>query len=59
MAKLRLYKVIRYYDAPAEVLIIADSKMRAKELSNKKYGANEGQKAVRVSFEKERVLHLN
>lgn len=59
MAKLKLYKVNRFYSVPAEVLVIAESKSHAKELSNRKYGANDGQIVKKVKFEKPRVLHLN
>lgn len=59
MAKNRLYMITRPYAFPAEVLVIAGSKSEAKELSNRKYGSCESQRAKKVKFLKVRVLHMN
>lgn len=59
MSKLKLYMVTRPYAFPAEVLVIAERKSHAKELSNKKHGACEGQRVKKVKFEKARILHMN
>ena len=59
MSKRKLYLIQRYYDTPAEVLVVAVDKGEAKELSNRKYGSNEGQIAKRVKFDKSKVLHIN